>query len=131
MRSFSATKLAGSLLTALDETPAKDHAAVIRAFVRMLGRKHWLKHAERIVAAVIVAQDAREGRVAVMLTTARPLTHVEALKKELARALGADVRMDTAVDESLIGGATVQYGDTRLDASVRRSLDQLKSRFAN
>lgn len=131
MRTFSAKHLAASFLTALDETPAPKHGAVIKAFVRLLGRKRWLKHAEQIIAAVSQALDERDGVIAVTLITARPVMHIDTLKAELKQALNSDIRLETAVDEDLIGGATIQYGDTRLDASVRRSLDQLKKQFAN
>lgn len=131
MRTFSATKLANSLMTALAEVPAAKQGAVIKAFVRMIGKKHWLKYADRIIAAVTAEQDRRNEVTAITLTTARPIVHADSLKRQLKAAFKTDVRIETAVDERLIGGASIQYGDTRLDASVRRSLDELKTRFAN
>lgn len=51
----------------------------------------------------------------------------EALTARLKDKLGTDVKLSTAIDESLIGGAIVRAGDMVIDGSVRAKLQSLAS----
>ena len=44
----------------------------------------------------------------------------------LERLAGAPVELQVFVDESLLGGATVQIGDLLVDATIRHRLEQLQ-----
>ena len=68
------------------------------------------------------------GIAEVAVTSAVPLTASlrEALVKELEEKLGRRIRLQEQVDASLIGGLVVQYGDTRMDNSLRTRLEQFR-----
>ena len=68
-----------------------------------------------------------ENSVDVTVTSASPLS--AARKKEITTALkarlGRDVRLETEIDENLIGGAVIRAGDVVIDGSVRSRLEGL------
>lgn len=69
----------------------------------------------------------------VTAVTAQPLT--EALRKRLTdklqSATGRSILLTEEVDESIIGGIVVRYGNTELDSSVKTRLDKLKTQITN
>jgi F-type H+-transporting ATPase subunit delta len=75
--------------------------------------------------------DEAEGIANVTLTTAIPLNDAEKQRyeQELARRLNRRVRLEHHLDQSLIGGATIQVGDRLVDGSVRMQLQQLRQRL--
>lgn len=87
----------------------------------------------RELAAIVdelVAMAAREGnkevaevRSAIALTDDQKTRLAEALGK----ATGKQVEVKVIVDPSLQGGLVAQVGDTVIDGSVRRRLDQLRN----
>jgi len=68
-----------------------------------------------------------ENTVDVTVTSAAPLSDKD--RDEFANALqlrlGRDVRIETEIDKSLIGGAIVTAGDVVIDGSLRSRLDSL------
>jgi F-type H+-transporting ATPase subunit delta len=50
----------------------------------------------------------------------------EQLSGALQRLAGQPVELQVFVDESLMGGATVQIGDLLVDATIRHRLEQLQ-----
>jgi F-type H+-transporting ATPase subunit delta len=73
------------------------------------------------------AAQARGWRVA-RVRAAREVDAGERgeLSEALARLAGAPVELQVFVDESLLGGATVQIGDLLVDATIRHRLEQLQ-----
>ena len=75
--------------------------------------------------------DKRFGIVRARITTARTLDFAQ--QQELARRLqqvtGMQVRMEVAIDPSLIGGIVAQVGSTIYDGSVRQQLNAFKTRL--
>jgi len=78
------------------------------------------EHFEALKAAV-------ENTVDVIITSAAPMD--DGQKKAMARALkerlGRDVRLQTEIDETLIGGAVIRAGDVVIDGSLRSRLSSL------
>ncbi len=73
------------------------------------------------------------GETAVTITSAYELSSEQqsTLADLLAKRLGKKVDVTTAVDESLVAGVLIQYGDSVIDASVRGRLQALSNEFAN
>lgn len=74
-----------------------------------------------------------KGEVVCKVTTTEPLTEWELalVKKRVKRRFFADkpdtdVTMETAIDEDLIGGLTIQVGDRFMDLSTRTELRKLQ-----
>lgn len=74
-----------------------------------------------------------ERIVRARITSATPLPESElaTIREALRKRFGRDVEVETAVDESLIGGAVIDAGDVVIDGSLRGKLDRLQSALAN
>lgn len=68
----------------------------------------------------------------VTVTTAVALNpeQKERLRAALANKLHQTIRITERIDRSILGGVIVQYGDTRIDNSVKYRLDALKERLS-
>jgi len=76
--------------------------------------------------------DERLGFARAEVVSARELTEAQrkALSAQLERLVGKQIRMRTAVDESLIGGVVARIRSTVYDGSVRGRLHALERRLA-
>ena len=74
-----------------------------------------------------------ERVVRAKVTSATPLPEAElaTIREALKQRLGREVEIETAVDASLIGGATIDAGDVVIDGSLRGRLDRLQSALAH
>jgi F-type H+-transporting ATPase subunit delta len=75
--------------------------------------------AERVVKARVTS------------ATALPAAEIETIKVALKKRFGREVEVETAVDESLIGGAVIDAGDVVIDGSLKGKLGRLQSALAN
>jgi F-type H+-transporting ATPase subunit delta len=68
-----------------------------------------------------------ENTVDVMVTSAAPMSAAqqEAVTAALSERLGRTVRLETEIDETLIGGAVIRAGDVVIDGSLRSRLEGL------
>jgi F-type H+-transporting ATPase subunit delta len=73
--------------------------------------------------------DSERGIVEARVTSAAPLSAADtkAVEAWLGRTTGKQVNLAANVDPELIGGLTVQIGDTLYDASVRGRLARLRT----
>jgi len=63
--------------------------------------------------------------------TALPAGELDTLKAALRKRFGREVEVETAVDESLIGGAVIDAGDMVIDGSLRGKLGRLQAALSN
>lgn len=63
--------------------------------------------------------------------SALPASELETIKAALTKRFGRDVEIETAIDESLIGGAVIDAGDVVIDGSLKGQLAQLQHALAN
>lgn len=72
-----------------------------------------------------------QNTVQVTVTTAVALTpdQKERLRAALEHRLAKSVRITEHIDRSVLGGVIVQYGDTRIDNSVKYRLETLRERL--
>ena len=75
--------------------------------------------------------NAHRGVVEATVTSAVPLTADEtaAIRSRVEAMAGAKVDLQTAVDQNLIGGLTIQVRDRLLDASIRGRLERLRDQL--
>ena len=99
-------------------------------FIGILVDRDRLPILEKIVEAYQKLLDDRLGILRARVTAAYSLNTSEQreLMARLERATGKQVRMEVAVDPSLIGGVIAQVGSTIYDGSVRHQLQAFKSR---
>ncbi|MFC1663451.1 FoF1 ATP synthase subunit delta [Patescibacteria group bacterium] len=130
MRRISARQYAISLWHALDEAEASQQGKIIKGLLKKLARNRQLKLTDRIIDIFTQYDDKQNQVVAVNLTTAHKLDSVEHVRQSLKQVLNQDVRLEPQVDEDIIGGAVIEYGDYRLDGSVKNQLKQLQEKFS-
>jgi len=77
--------------------------------------------------SALIAED--KGEVTAEVTSAKALTKAQSdkLAKTLKARIGKDVKINAAVDESLIGGLVVKVGSKMIDTSIRSRLDSLQN----
>jgi F-type H+-transporting ATPase subunit delta len=117
-----------SLKRAALEELLGDADELVRNFLLLLvekGRAEGLEEVAREFEALVAAE---ERRLELDLTTAVELSDEEAreLVAEIERAAGRSVEARRSVDPSLIGGAVLEVGLFRVDASVRGRLERLR-----
>ncbi len=72
------------------------------------------------------------GIAEITVTTAFPLTPAqkEQVKEKMSEIIGKNIVMSEKLDKSIMGGIVVDYGDTRMDGSVKTRLEGLKESFS-
>jgi F-type H+-transporting ATPase subunit delta len=106
------------------------HTLSLLAFVVEQGRARQLPQILSEVTDLVAA--ARDSVVA-EVRSAVPLNQKQqtALAKALSKATGKKVEVKTLVDPSVVGGVVAKVGDTVIDGTVRRRLEQLKEQVTN
>jgi F-type H+-transporting ATPase subunit delta len=96
-------------------------------FVRTLAVNRRLGYLPQIAAWFKTLKDAEQGVADVTVTSATALdaAQVKTLSAALARRLSLRVRMHTATDPALIGGAILKTGDLVIDGSLRTRLERI------
>ena len=100
-------------------------------FINILADRNRLPILEKIIAEYQRLMDKRLGIVRARVTAAAPLDTQQqiALGRKLDEVTGKQVRLEWAVDPSLIGGVVAQVGSTIYDGSVRQQLQSFKTRL--
>ena len=82
-----------------------------------------------IIERLVEMSAAEANKEVAEVRSAVPLTEdqLDRLAKALEDATGKQVEVKVVVDPSVMGGIVAQVGDTVIDGSVRRRLDQLKN----
>ena len=98
-----------------------------RSFVQSLAENRRLARLPEISTLFDALKDAEEGVIDVTVTSAAPLAEEQqrTLKEALARRLKREVRLHTATDAALIGGAVIRAGDLVIDGSLRSRLERI------
>ena len=113
------------VLEELLEDKVSPHTLSLLAFVVEQGRGRQLP--QILNQLTELAAEARQSVVA-EVRTAVPLDDRQRkqMAEALSKATGKNVEVKTLVDPSLIGGVVAKVGETIIDGSVRRRLQQLK-----
>jgi F-type H+-transporting ATPase subunit delta len=116
------------LKKALDGKVSKDFLNFLLVLVRR-GRFNALPAVRQSAAKLF---DEVTGQVRATVTSASPLGDdaKNKLAERLSKLLGKQVRVETQIDESIIGGVVVRVGDTVYDASVANHLNQVRAKTA-
>jgi F-type H+-transporting ATPase subunit delta len=80
-----------------------------------------------VTLRAMIAEE--KGEVTAEVTSAKALTKAQAdeLAKTLKGRFGKTIKLNTAVDESLIGGLVVKVGSKMIDTSIRSKLASLQN----
>jgi F-type H+-transporting ATPase subunit delta len=113
------------ILEDLLEDKVSAHTLGLVTFIVAQGRG---RHLPQILEEVsTIAAEARNFVVA-EVRTAVPLDEVQRteLASALSKATGKQVEVKVLVDPSVIGGVVAKIGDTVIDGSIKRRLEQLR-----
>ena len=99
-----------------------------KGFLGLVAQNRRLGQLAAIISAFEALAASRRGEITGRVVSATPLGEgqAEALESSLAKAMGQQVTLQTSVDESLIGGLTVQVGSRMVDSSLRTKIRNLE-----
>ena len=76
------------------------------------------------------AEAERVVKATVTSAAALPAGELDKITAALRQRFGREVEIDTAIDESLIGGAVIDAGDVVIDGSLKGKLERLQAALA-
>ena len=96
-------------------------------FVATLAANRRLPILADVADGFAALKRAAEGvlKVNVRAAVALDAAQADALKAALAKRFGRQIELTSTIDESVIGGAVIDAGDTVIDGSVRGRLERL------
>ena len=97
-------------------------------FIRVLLRNGRLTELREINERLERVLEERSGSVVAEVTSARDLSgaHQSALKANLEKLTGKQVKINFAINPAIIGGVVTRIGSTVYDGSVKTQLENLK-----
>lgn len=83
---------------------------------------------QSICKAFMALEAKARGEITAEVVSAEKLspTHEKALKTQLKKKFGKDIRIDAQIDASILGGLIVKVGSQMIDGSLRHKLNSLK-----
>ena len=126
---FTAKQYAQALFDSITSTNPKDQENVLDNFVEVLAQNNDLKLFDQISEEFHKLELKEKGKIQAEVTTATPLTpsSEKNLIHELNELVKSQVELKKRVDENIVGGVVIQIEDTVIDASVKKSLEDLKN----
>ncbi len=105
-----------------------DGAGITENFLCLLVEKHRFRRLQEIRSDFNKLYHEAFGIAEIFVTSAVALSDKqrEELKAVLGKKLSKTIELRESVDAALLGGMVVQYGDTRMDNSLRTRMQQFK-----
>lgn len=102
-------------------------------FVATLAANRRLPILADVADGFAALKRADEGvlKVTVRAAVALEAAQADALKAALAKRFGRQIELTSVIDDSVIGGAIIDAGDTVIDGSVRGRLERLAQSLAH
>lgn len=103
-----------------------------RAFINLLVGKGREANLPEIASSFIAQYKEMKNIRTVKITTATPINDrvKQALQAKAATSMpGAQIEVETKVNPDIIGGFVLEVGNSVVDASVRRDLNDIKKQF--
>jgi len=129
---LTARQYAKALHDSLQDTAAKDHDTVLDNFANALAMNNDLGMFSHISEEYDRLEKESKRIKFAEATSASPLdkkTEQEIVAK-LNGMVAGSVELKKKIDEKILGGVVIRLDDTLIDASVKNSLEELKSEIA-
>jgi F-type H+-transporting ATPase subunit delta len=122
---FAREDQARAMAAILDKAGAHD---LTHKFIGLVAQNRRLFALPGMARAYSRLLAEKRGQESAKVRSARPLTNEQQslLAERLKKSLGKDVRLETEVDEELIGGLVVQVGSKLIDTSLRTKLANIQ-----
>lgn len=111
---------------------ANDTKLEIKKFLKILVKKHQLKNQNKIIKNFVEIWDKENGFLKVEVTTKYPINKEMAIEIEnfiKERSGSKKIELENKINESLISGTIIKYGDRILDTSLKTKINNLKIAF--
>jgi F-type H+-transporting ATPase subunit delta len=117
----------GAAVTAIAK--AMGLSATMASTLGLMAAKRRLFVLPQLIARLRAQIAEDKGEVTAEVTAAKAMTKAQQdkLAAALKASVGKDVKINLAVDESLIGGLVVKVGSKMIDSSIRSRLNALKN----
>lgn len=104
-------------------------SATLANTLSLMASKRRLFVVPQLISELRARISEEKGEVTAEVTAAKALTKAQQdkLAKTLKATVGKDVKINMAVDESLIGGLVVKVGSKMVDTSIRSKLAALQN----
>lgn len=114
-----------AMMAVLEKAGAGD---LTRRFAGVVGHNRRLFALGAMIDAYLAMLARRRGEETAHVSSAAALSEDQQarLAESLRKAVGSKVRVETAVDPSLIGGLVVRVGSRMIDSSVRTKLQRMQ-----
>jgi len=108
---------------------AMELSEIMRNALGLMAGRRRLFVLPHLVRALRERLAAEKGEVTAEVVSAKALTKAQAdkLAKVLKANVGKEIKLNTAVDDDLIGGLVVKVGSKMIDTSIRSKLASLKN----
>lgn len=119
-------------LEVLDRLVKGSWPTLVRSFVHMVIALGRVDHAQEIVEAFRAAWDQDQGRLRVVVRSARrlPESVLATLRTRLARREQKTIELETEIRPELLGGLQISLDHRVIDGSVRRQIDELREQLS-
>ncbi len=110
----------------------KDIDKIVTNFFRYL-REHRLRHqVPKILAELekLYFQENNITKAHIWSKSKLDETMIKEISSLVANKTKKEVRVDTDIDDSLVGGALVRYGDKLIDISFKKQLSNLAKKLS-
>lgn len=124
-RVLDARQVAGPVAEVLQ---AQGFSDLIRKFVGVVIANRRLRDLPILISGFLAYTAAKRGEIVASVASAQPLTDLQRvqLTARLAQAGYSSVRLDEAVDPSLLGGLVLKIGPRLYDTSLKSRLQRLQ-----
>jgi len=115
------------------ETDSDESKQLFSNFLNVLSENKRLNTLKMVSNQFEQKKQQAEQTSEVFLTSAAKLPEddVEQIKQALSKKLGKNIKLNSSVDETLIGGAVVKIGDHMIDGSIRTQLIKMTRFLTN
>ena len=124
---ISAKQYAEALLAGTQEIAEKDYDKVINNLIEILKANNDLNLFEKIITEFEILSASVQHSA--KITSAQPLNVDKDILTSLNKLAGEKLTTESEIDESLIGGVVIRIDDTLIDASIKNSLNNLKTKL--
>lgn len=127
---ITSTQYAKSLYEVTAEKSKHEIDGVIAGFLKVLRKKNQMKLAKKIIEKFSEIYNKKNGIVEAEVATSRKLESSQVHKVESyikERYSAKKVILNNKIDLDIKGGIIIKIGDEILDASIARSLAELKN----
>ncbi len=131
---ISAAKYAEALYASLAEKKNAEAKELIKRFVAVVAANNDARLFPSIIDSFISLWDSQAGELSAVMASARHLNESsrQAIISYLQKKTGAkEVSLEEKIDDSLLGGFVLCYGDRVIDGSLKNSLECLQDKLSN